>query len=62
VQLEETDAGFRITEILLSVSGSAEQLTDPEFAKLADEAKRTCPVSRALAGTTITLTDAKVAS
>jgi len=62
VQLEETDAGFRITEILLSVSGSAEQLTDAEFAKLADEAKRTCPVSRALAGTTITLTDAKVAS
>lgn len=62
VQLEETDAGFRITEILLSVTGSAEQLSDAEFAKLADEAKRTCPVSRALAGTTITLTEAKVAS
>ena len=55
VKLDETDAGFRITEILLSVSGSAANLADAEFVRLADEAKRTCPVSRALAGTTITL-------
>ncbi len=61
VQLEETEAGFRITEILLSVTGSAEHLADGEFAKLAGEAKRACPVSRALAGTTITLTESKVA-
>jgi len=62
VQLDETDAGFRITEILLSVTGSAVNLTGADFVSLADEAKRTCPVSRALAGTTITLSEAKLAS
>ncbi|TXC99906.1 OsmC family peroxiredoxin [Streptomyces sp. ISID311] len=60
VQLEQTDAGFRITEITLSVTGSAAGLTDDEFALIADEAKRTCPVSLALAGTTITLSEKRV--
>jgi lipoyl-dependent peroxiredoxin len=55
VKLDETDDGFRITEIILSVSGSAANLADAEFTRLAGEAKRTCPVSRALAGTTVTL-------
>ncbi|HKN55943.1 MAG TPA: OsmC family peroxiredoxin [Amycolatopsis sp.] len=62
VQLEQTDAGFRITEITLSVTGSAATLTDEDFARIADQAKRTCPVSLALAGTTVTLASAKVAA
>ncbi len=62
VQLEQTEAGFRITEITLSVTGSAATLTDEDFARIADQAKRTCPVSLALAGTTVTLASAKVAA
>ena len=62
VQLEQTEAGFRITEIVLSVTGSAATLTDDDFTRLADQAKRTCPVSLALAGTTITLASTKVVS
>jgi osmotically inducible protein OsmC len=59
VRLEETDAGYRITEIALSLTGGAPGLADDEFARIADQAKRTCPVSLALAGTTITLTQVK---
>lgn len=62
VQLEQVDAGFRITEITLSVTGQADALTDGEFARIADQAKRTCPISLALAGTTITLAKTKVAA
>ena len=61
VQLEQTDAGFRITQITLSVDGSAATLTDEDFARITDQAKRTCPVSLALAGTTITLATTTVA-
>lgn len=61
VQLEQTDAGFRITEIVLSVTGAGAGLTEEEFATLADQAKRTCPISLALAGTTITLAPPRLA-
>ena len=60
VQLEQLDEGFRITEIALSVTGAAAGLTDEDFTRLAEQAKRTCPVSLALAGTTVTLTQIKV--
>ncbi|MFC0542691.1 OsmC family peroxiredoxin [Kutzneria chonburiensis] len=62
VRLEETDAGYRITEIALSVTGTADALTDDDFARITDQAKRACPVSLALAGTTITLAQTKVVS
>ena len=62
VRLEETDEGFRITEIALSVTGKADTLTEDDVASLAEQAKRTCPVSRALSGTTITLAQTKVVS
>ena len=62
VQLEQTDAGFRITEITLTVTGAAGGLTDDDFARITDRAKRTCPISLALAGTTITLAQTKVVS
>jgi osmotically inducible protein OsmC len=47
--------GFRITGIQLTVRGSAEGLSAERFAEIAQQAKSSCPVSKALAGTTITL-------
>jgi lipoyl-dependent peroxiredoxin len=47
--------GFRISGILLTVSGSADGVTPDEFAKIAQDAKSSCPVSKALAGTAISL-------
>lgn len=47
--------GFRISGITLTVGGSADGVTAKEFSRLAEEAKGACPVSKALAGTTITL-------
>ena len=47
--------GFRITGIQLTVRGSAEGLSAERFAEIAQQAKSACPVSKALAGTTITL-------
>jgi osmotically inducible protein OsmC len=47
--------GFRISGITLTVGGSADGVTAGDFAKIAQDAKNTCPVSKALAGTTITL-------
>ena len=47
--------GFRITGSKLTVRGSADGVTAERFAELAEQAKRTCPVSKALAGTSITL-------
>ncbi len=47
--------GFRITGIKLTARGSAEGVTAEKFAEVAEQAKRTCPVSKALTGTDITL-------
>ena len=47
--------GFRISGIVLNVSGGATGVEPDLFAKLADEAKAGCPVSKALTGTDITL-------
>jgi lipoyl-dependent peroxiredoxin len=47
--------GFRISGILLTVRGGATGIDPDAFAKLADDAKAGCPVSKALAGTDITL-------
>jgi lipoyl-dependent peroxiredoxin len=47
--------GFRISGIVLTVGGSADGVTPDEFAKIAQDAKNACPVSKALAGTTISL-------
>lgn len=47
--------GFRISGIVLTVSGSAEGITAEKFAEVADAAKSACPVSKALAGTAISL-------
>ena len=47
--------GFRITGIVLTVSGSAQGVSADQFAKIAQDAKSSCPVSKALAGTDILL-------
>jgi lipoyl-dependent peroxiredoxin len=48
--------GFRISGIALTVSGSADGVDADTFAQVADQAKAGCPVSKALAGTNVTLT------
>ncbi len=47
--------GFRISGIVLTVGGSAEGVTAEKFGEIAEAAKSACPVSKALAGTTISL-------
>ena len=47
--------GEGITGIHLTVQGTVPGLSADEFAAAADKAKSGCPVSKALAGTTITL-------
>jgi osmotically inducible protein OsmC len=47
--------GFRITGIKLTVQGSAEGVTAEKFAEVAQQAKSSCPVSKALTGTDISL-------
>jgi osmotically inducible protein OsmC len=52
--------GEGITGIHLTVVGSVEGIDADEFAQAAEDAKKNCPVSQALTGTTITL-DASLA-
>jgi lipoyl-dependent peroxiredoxin len=47
--------GFQLTGIALTVRGEVEGLSAEEFIKVADDAKATCPVSKALTGVEITL-------
>ena len=53
-------AGTGITGIELTVRGQVEGIDAAAFSELAEKAKETCPVSQALAGTTITLGDAQL--
>jgi osmotically inducible protein OsmC len=55
VRLEQTDEGFRITRITLTVNGTVPGVGPDQFVALAEQAKATCPVSLALAGTEIVL-------
>jgi osmotically inducible protein OsmC len=47
--------GFRIPSIKLTVRGTVEGLDDAGFLQAAEAAKATCPVSKALTGTEISL-------
>ena len=47
--------GFRIADVALRVRGTVTGLDEAGFAAAAESAKAGCPVSKALAGTTITL-------
>jgi osmotically inducible protein OsmC len=55
VRLEQRDGGFTISAITLETTGDVPGVDEATFAALAEQAKATCPVSRALAGTEITL-------
>ncbi len=55
VVLEQLETGFAITRIELTTKGRVAGVDAAQFARLAEQAKATCPVSRALAGTQITL-------
>ena len=56
VRLEQQEeGGFRITRIAISTVGDVPGFDAHRFAELAEQAKATCPVSLALAGTAITL-------
>jgi osmotically inducible protein OsmC len=47
--------GFRIPDIAITVRGKVQGLDEAGFVAAAEAAKAGCPVSKALAGTTITL-------
>ena len=53
--LEQTETGFGIPRIDLVVRGSGAELEENSFVALADQAKRTCPVSKLYASAEITL-------
>jgi lipoyl-dependent peroxiredoxin len=55
VRLEQLETGFAITNIALQTIGDVPGVDAETFVALAQQAKDTCPVSRALAGTEITL-------
>jgi osmotically inducible protein OsmC len=47
--------GFEISGIAITLRAAVDGLDDAKFQELAKTAEQTCPVSKALAGTTITL-------
>ncbi len=52
---DQADGGFRLTGIALRVRGEVEGLDAAGFEKVAQDAKASCPVSKALTGVDITL-------
>jgi osmotically inducible protein OsmC len=55
VSLGPDQPGFKLTGIKLTVRGEVDDLDADGFAKAAQAAKETCPVSKALTGVEITL-------
>jgi osmotically inducible protein OsmC len=55
VHLEKQDGGFAITRIALATQARVPGIDARAFAEQAQKAKENCPVSKALAGTTIDL-------
>jgi osmotically inducible protein OsmC len=58
--LDQTDDGFRITKMHLTVRGEVDGLDEAAFRQAAETAKDGCPVSNALGGVEISL-DASLA-
>lgn len=56
VTLSKTSDGLAISDIALTLEAKVDGLDEDRFQELAALAERTCPVSKALAGTNITLT------
>jgi osmotically inducible protein OsmC len=55
VQFGKTDDGFGITRIDLVTRGDVPGIDAADFQKIAEQAKATCPISKALAAVEITL-------
>ena len=62
VKLEKVGEGFSITAIELDTQAEIPGIDDAAFQKYANDAKQTCPVSKALAGTEIHLNAKLVAT
>jgi len=62
VTIDKVDGRPTITGSELSVTGRVEGIDAAEFERVAEEAKGFCPVSRALAGTSLTLKKAELAT
>ena len=56
VRLDKTDAGFTITSVHLETEAFVKKIDEETFLEIAQEAKKNCPVSRALTGVSIELT------
>ena len=56
VAMEKLEPGFTITSIALDVQGSVSGVDAAKFDELANNAKKGCPISRALASVPITMT------
>ena len=55
VHLDQVEGGFEIPRIDLETEAEVPGLEDPTFQTIADNAKKSCPVSKVLAGAEITL-------
>jgi osmotically inducible protein OsmC len=55
VKLDKQENGFAITGIALTTEAEVADIDDAKFQAIAEDTKKGCPVSKALAGTTITL-------
>jgi lipoyl-dependent peroxiredoxin len=55
VTLKKSEGGFAISDILLKSKGQIEGIEKEKFLEIAEDAKKNCPVSKALTGTTINL-------
>ncbi len=56
VSIEKQEPGWTITNIHLDVQGKVPGVAADQFQTLADNAKKGCPISRALSATNITMT------
>ena len=55
VQLDKDGDGFKISSIALTTTADVPGIDKAKFDQVAEETKKGCPVSKALAATTITL-------
>jgi lipoyl-dependent peroxiredoxin len=62
VTLDQADGGFGITAIHLTVRGEVEGLDEAGFEQAAEDAKKNCPVSKALAAVPEITLDASLSS
>lgn len=53
--VKDEGSGFSIDHVQLNLQADIPEIDNAEFQRLANEAKQSCPVSKALAGTTIAL-------